>query len=83
MKRATIIDVAKAAGVSIKTVSRVLNSEPNVRLEKQHKIRQVIRELNYSLMPSAHRPEGRRVPAPKKRYLLPAPRAWYWCLPAH
>ena len=28
--KATITDVAKQAGVSMKTVSRVLNNEPNV-----------------------------------------------------
>ena len=28
---ATIVDVAREAGVSFKTVSRVLNGEPNVR----------------------------------------------------
>ena len=31
MSRPTIFDVAKVAGVSIKTVSRVVNREPNVR----------------------------------------------------
>ncbi|MEP7246795.1 MAG: LacI family DNA-binding transcriptional regulator, partial [Gammaproteobacteria bacterium] len=31
MSRKTITDVANAAGVAIKTVSRVLNNEPKVR----------------------------------------------------
>ncbi len=31
MKKATIADVARLAGVSIKTVSRVTMKEPNVR----------------------------------------------------
>ena len=31
MPKATIDDVARLAGVSIKTVSRVVNREPNVR----------------------------------------------------
>ncbi len=46
-KRATIRDVAKAAGVSIKTVSRVFNDEPNVREEIREKVRQAGRKLNY------------------------------------
>ena len=31
MAKATVFDVAELAGVSIKTVSRVVNSEPHVR----------------------------------------------------
>ncbi|KXF76537.1 alanine racemase [Paramesorhizobium deserti] len=46
-KRATIRDVAKAAGVSIKTVSRVFNDEPNVRDEIREKVRQVGQQLSY------------------------------------
>jgi len=44
---ATIIDVAKAAGVSFKTVSRVLNGETNVRRETREKVRKAVAELNY------------------------------------
>ena len=37
-KRPTIDDVAELAGVSIKTVSRVFNQEPNVRPETRNKV---------------------------------------------
>lgn len=46
-KRATIIDVARVAGVSTKTVSRVLNREPHVKRELQERVRAAVRELNY------------------------------------
>jgi len=45
--KATIFDVAELAGVSIKTVSRVVNSEPNVRDETREKVAAAISELNY------------------------------------
>jgi LacI family transcriptional regulator len=44
---ATIRDVAKRAGVSIKTVSRVVNNEPNVRADKATRVRQAVTELDY------------------------------------
>jgi LacI family transcriptional regulator len=44
---ATVHDVAKHAGVSIKTVSRVVNHEPNVRASKSARVLQAIAELNY------------------------------------
>jgi LacI family transcriptional regulator len=43
----SIVDVAKAAGVSNKTVSRVVNGEPNVKPATKTKVEQVIRELGY------------------------------------
>lgn len=46
-KRSTIIDVARVAGVSTKTVSRVLNREPHVKRELQDRIRAAMVELNY------------------------------------
>lgn len=46
-KRATIHDVARLAGVSIKTVSRVYNDEPNVRDTIREKVRQAGAELRY------------------------------------
>lgn len=48
---AKMIDVAKSAGVSIKTVSRVLNNEPHVREEIRQKVLKAVKELNY--VPSA------------------------------
>ena len=44
---ATISDVAKMAGVSIKTVSRVVNREPNVRQNTRDRVLKAIQALNY------------------------------------
>lgn len=43
----SIKDVARVAGVSDKTVSRVVNKEGNVTLETQERVEQAIAELNY------------------------------------
>lgn len=43
----TINDVAKLASVSIKTVSRVMNSESSVRDSTRDKVRAAIKQLNY------------------------------------
>jgi LacI family transcriptional regulator len=47
MPRATIDDVAELAGVSIKTVSRVVNKEPNVRDATRAKVEKAIARLSY------------------------------------
>lgn len=47
MPKATIDDVAELAGVSIKTVSRVVNREPNVREQTREKVESAIARLNY------------------------------------
>jgi LacI family transcriptional regulator len=44
----TIVDVAKAAGVSVTTVSRVLNNKDDVSEETYQRVSQVIEELEYS-----------------------------------
>jgi LacI family transcriptional regulator len=44
---ATIYDVAALAGVSIKSVSRVLNREPNVSHALQEKVRAAVETLDY------------------------------------
>ncbi len=44
----TIYDIAKLAGVSKSTVSRVLNGESNVSEDSRVKVEQVIREHNYT-----------------------------------
>lgn len=46
-RRATIREVAALAGVGIKTVSRVINDEPNVSALMHRKVMQAIRELDY------------------------------------
>ncbi len=46
-RKATIDDVARLAGVSIKTVSRVSNREPNVRESTREKVEAAIARLNY------------------------------------
>ena len=43
----TVKDVAKAAGVSIATVSRVVRDEANVKKDTKDLVLKVIRELNY------------------------------------
>ena len=42
-----MVDVARLAGVSHQTVSRVLNNHPNVRLETARRVRAAIAELGY------------------------------------
>src|SRR5215207_4769763 len=49
----TILDVAKAAGVSIKTVSRVVNNESNVAIHTRDKVLAAIETLGYTPNPSA------------------------------
>ena len=46
-KQATIVDVAKAAGVSVATVSRVVNGNYPVKRETQEKVKAAISSLNY------------------------------------
>jgi LacI family transcriptional regulator len=52
-KRPTIDDVAALAGVSIKTVSRVFNSEPNVREATRDRVMAAASELRYQPNQSA------------------------------
>ncbi|MEM7277735.1 MAG: LacI family DNA-binding transcriptional regulator [Pseudomonadota bacterium] len=60
-KRAsTIEDVASIAGVSIKTVSRVVNREPNVRASTREKVEAAIAKLEYRPNPSARDLASRR-----------------------
>lgn len=47
-RRATIREVAQAAGVSTQTVSRVLNYRPDVAPDTVARVREVIAELSYS-----------------------------------
>ena len=47
-RRATVHDVARAAGVSLATVDRVLNSRPGVRAATAEKVEDAIRQLGFS-----------------------------------
>lgn len=60
MAKITIEDVAKKADVSIKTVSRVLNKELNVRQQTRDKVQKAMDELNYQPDPAARRLAGSR-----------------------
>lgn len=60
MPKTTIFDVAKHAGVSIKTVSRVVNREPNVRASTRERVEKAIAELGYRPDQSARNLASRR-----------------------
>ena len=52
-RRPTINDIARLAGVSKKTVSRVINASPFVRQDTRERIEAVIAELGYAPDPQA------------------------------
>lgn len=60
MSRVRIEDVAAAAQVSMKTVSRVLNREPNVREETREKVMAAVERLRYVPNLSARSLAGNR-----------------------
>ncbi|KGG79774.1 LacI family transcriptional regulator [Caloranaerobacter azorensis H53214] len=49
MKNITMSDIAKLAGVSVKTVSRVINNSSNVKEETRQKVLKVIKEQGYQV----------------------------------
>ncbi|MEW5721342.1 MAG: LacI family DNA-binding transcriptional regulator, partial [Chloroflexota bacterium] len=55
MSLSTSQDVAKRAGVSIATVSRVLNDSPHVRPAVKQKVLRAIKALNYQPNRTAQR----------------------------
>ena len=59
-KSLTIHDVAAAAGVSAKTVSRVINRQPNVRDELRERVESAIRALRFHPSQSARSLATRR-----------------------
>jgi len=59
-RRATIDDVAADAGLSIKTVSRVLNGEPNVRPQTRERVLAAAKRLAYQPNVSARRLASKR-----------------------
>jgi LacI family transcriptional regulator len=58
--RVRIEDVAEAAGVSMKTVSRVLNHEPNVSDATRIRVEKAVEKLRYRPHPSARGLAGRK-----------------------
>ena len=60
MASVTITDVARRAGVSMKTVSRVMNAEPHVREAVREKVLRVASELRYRPKLSARSLAGSR-----------------------
>lgn len=60
MASITIHDVAERAGVSIKTVSRVLNKEPNVRPATRERVLAAAESLRYRPNVSARSLAGSR-----------------------
>jgi len=56
----TIKDVARDAGVSLQTVSRVINKEPNVREETKRRVQSAIERLGYVPSIAAQRMSGSR-----------------------
>lgn len=60
MAKATINDVARKARVSIKTVSRVLNGEPNVRDDTRSRVQAAMDALSYKPNQSARSLASRR-----------------------
>ena len=56
----TITDVAEQAGVSIKTVSRVMNKEPGVRAQTREQVLKVVAALKYRPKLSARSLAGAR-----------------------
>jgi DNA-binding LacI/PurR family transcriptional regulator len=65
IKRASITDVAKRAGVSISTVSLVMNNRPNVSPETAKVVRDSARELGYQ---PGGGPGKKRGPKPGPRH---------------
>jgi len=52
-RRPTIRDVAEQAGVSIATVSRVLNDRADVSVETRERVREIARSVGYTADPAA------------------------------
>ena len=47
-KKTTIVDIAEAAGVSVSTVSRILNNRPDVAEETRQRVMQVIEDQRFA-----------------------------------
>jgi LacI family transcriptional regulator, xylobiose transport system transcriptional regulator len=54
--RLTVVDIARLAGVSAPTVSRVLNGHAGVAPDTRHRVEEVLREHHYQLPPNEPAP---------------------------
>jgi LacI family transcriptional regulator len=70
--RSNLADVAKAAGVSVATVDRVLNNRPGVRQATAERVHEAVRQLDYRPDPAAARLARARSQPWTLHYVLPA-----------
>ncbi|SET87730.1 LacI family DNA-binding transcriptional regulator [Thalassotalea agarivorans] len=75
MSKATINEVAKEAGVSIKTVSRVMNNEPSVRTATREKVLAAVAKLHYQPNLAARNLAGTK--SYSLAYIYDNPNAYY------
>jgi len=66
-RKPTIVDVAERAGVSIKTVSRVINNEPHVSEATRTRVECVVSELGFEVNASAR---GMRAPNTGRSFVI-------------
>ena len=55
---ATISDVAKLSGLSVSTVSRVINNKPHVSEAKRQRVQEAMDALGYSPLQAARQMRG-------------------------
>lgn len=75
-RRPTIRDIAHEAGVSIATISRVLNEQPGVAPETRTAVLRVIRQRGFSSNPTARRLSGGDTGLVS--VMLPRIQSWYF-----
>ena len=75
MKRITIADVAKHAGVSISTVSYALSNKRPIEEQTKQKIQQAIRDLGYYPQPECQAISKTKIKRAKYRFR--ASIAWF------
>ena len=73
--RPTIRDVARLAGVSIKTVSRVINDQQYVSADKRERVRQVMAEIGFQPSQAARALAGHR--SHQIALICDNPNPWY------
>lgn len=61
MKNYTIRDISKMAGVSFKTISRVVNNELGVKFETREKILKILKDVNYKIDVNAKRLSTKKI----------------------